>query len=56
MSGDVDISPGGELRNLLAKGLVYREPSPFYFDRAKEEIQIELDSCIDSLANKAGVD
>ena len=56
MSGDLNIISDTKLKTLLAKGPKYREPLPFSCDRAKEEILLGLDSCIDSWSNKAGVD
>ena len=56
LSGDLDIIPDPKLRSLLAKGPKYREPLPFSCDRAKEEILVGLDTCIDSWSSKAGVD
>ena len=56
MSGDLNIIPHRKLRTLLAKGPKYREPLPFSCDRAKDEILVGLDACIDSWSNKAGVE
>ena len=56
MSGDLNIIPDPILRTLIAKGPKYREPLPFSCDRAKEEILVGIDACINSWSNKSGVD
>ena len=56
MSGDLNIVQDRKLRTLLAKGPKYREPLPFSCDRAKDEILVGLDACIDSWSSKANVD
>ena len=56
MSGDLNIIPDPKLRTLIAKGPKYREPLPFSCERAKEEILVGLDACINSWSTKSGVD
>ena len=55
MSGDLNIISDPKLRSLISKGPKYREPLPFSCDRAKDEILVGLDNCIDSWCNKAGL-
>ena len=53
ISGDLNIIPNLKLRNLISKGPKYREPLPFSLSRAKDEIIIGLDRCIESWSNKS---
>ena len=55
ISGDLNIVSDVKLRDMIAKGTKYREPSPFPCDRAKDNIIIGLDKCIESWSNKAGI-
>ena len=55
ITGDLNIVTDKNLRNLLSKGPKYREPFPFSFEKAKENIQLGLNDTIDTWSNKAQV-
>ena len=55
ISGDLNIVSDVKLRNLLSKGPKYREPLPFSCEKAKEDIILGLNSCIEAWGSKAGV-
>ena len=52
LTGDLNIISESKLRGLIAKGPKYREPLPFSLDKAKAEILLGLDKCIDTWCNK----
>ena len=52
LTGDLNIVSDSKLRGLIAKGPKYREPLPFSFDKAKAEILLGLDNCIETWSSK----
>jgi len=52
LTGDLNIISDSKLKGLVAKGPKYREPLPFSLDKAKAEILLGLDNCIDTWSSK----
>ena len=52
LTGDLNIISDSKLKALITKGPKYREPLPFSFDKAKSEIILGLDTCIDTWCSK----
>ena len=52
LTGDLNIISDSKLKALITKGPKCREPLPFSFDKAKSEIILGLDICIDTWCSK----
>ena len=52
LTGDLNIISDPKLRGLIAKGPKYREPIPFSCNKAKDEILLGMESCIDKWSGK----
>ena len=55
LTGNLNIISDSKLKGLIAKGPKYREPLPFSLEKAKAEILLGLDSCIDTWSSKTGL-
>ena len=55
ISGDLSTIPDLQLRKLVSKGPKYREPKPFSFEKAKDNIMLGIDSCIESWSRREGL-
>ena len=53
ITGDLNIISDPKLRGLVAKGPKYRDPLPFSCSKAKTEILLGLDNCIETWSNKS---
>ena len=54
ISGNLNIVSDHNLRKLISKGPKYREPSPFSYKQAKEDIINGIDECIHNWSTKSG--
>ena len=54
ITGDLRLIENMKLRKLLTKGPNFREPRSLNFSKALKEIELAIDSCIESLSSKTG--
>ena len=55
LTGDLNIVDNINLRNLISKGPKYREPQHFSYDKAKDNIALGIENCIDAWSTKKDI-
>ena len=55
VTGDLNIIPNDKLRKLISKGPKYREPQTFSYSKAKENIVLGIDNCINAWSCKENI-